>query len=435
VTDHETDNRYRLAPSLKVRAERRRIALSWQDPLTGRELSEIAGPDELLGLKIVSENLSVRELSRQHKMPVSRYYRLLSYLDRKGILQAPPRLLRRDPEIFGSGLADDRTTVTVFWLQWHLTNACDLHCRHCYDRSQRSNMTSEQAARVLDELERFCRRHWVAGNISFTGGNPFLYRGFLDLYREAVRRGFEVDILGNPVPREQIEALCRIQPPSGYQVSLEGRRSHNDSIRGAGSYDRAIKFLGLLRELGIPSGVMLTVTESNLKEVLPLARLLEGKTDGFAFTRLAPVGEGAALRQPDPARFRSFLKRYVRHAARNSTVAFKENLISLTLAECGEPLSEGCTGFGCGAAFNCLPVLPDGEVHACRRFPSLLGNIQEQSLEELYFSPAAVRYRRGMSACDGCSIRHACGGCMGAASPARDQFCWRPALTSQSATT
>ena len=29
----------------------------------------------------------------------------------------------------------------------------------------------------------------------------------------------------------------------------------------------------------------------------------------------------------------------------------------------------GCTGFGCGAAFNFMAVLPDGEVHACRKVP------------------------------------------------------------------
>ena len=217
-------------------------------------------------------------------------------------------------------------------------------------------MTEAEAFHVLDELEKFCRRHWVTGCIDFTGGSPFMYPVFLDLYQEAVRRGFEVAILGNPVPREQLEALCRIQPPDIYQVSLEGRRTQNDCIRGTGNYDRVFKFLALLQELEVPSCVMLTATEANLGEVLPLARLLEGKTGGFSFGRLACMGEGANLNQSEPRRYRRFLDRYVRESSLHEMIVFKDNLINLLLWEKGEELSEGCTGFGCGAAFQ----LPDG---------------------------------------------------------------------------
>jgi selenobiotic family peptide radical SAM maturase len=432
MTEHGSGNTYRIASSLKIRLEGRGLALSWQDRPTGAKLSGTAGPDELLGLKIVSERLSIRKLANEHREPVSRFYRLLSYLDRQGILEAPTSLLRRDPELFGSALTDDRLTVTVFCLQWHITNACDMNCRHCYDRSRRSRMTESQAIRVLDELDRFRRRHWVAASIDFTGGNPFLYPGLLELYAEAVRRGFDVAILGNPVRRDQIEALCWVKPPEIYQVSLEGMRAHNDWVRGIGNYDRVIAFLALLEEIGVPSCVMLTATNANLREILPLARLLEGKTGGFGFGRLACVGSGASLEQPGPVHYRNFLKRYIAYAAESKTLVFKDNLINLRLWETGCALSEGCTGFGCGAAFNSLSVLPDGEAHACRRFPSLLGNIQEQTLDELYHSAAAERYRRGMRACKGCPIRHACGGCMSTVLPqteniseARDRFCWR----------
>ncbi len=147
------------------------------------------------------------------------------------------------------------------------------------------------ALHVLDELERFCKEHWVVGDISFTGGNPFLYPGFSDLYREAVRRGFQVDILGNPVERRQIEAICEIRPPNSYQMSLEGRRSHNDFIRGKGHYDRVMGFSDVLRELEVPCHIMLTATDHNLKEVLPLAALLKDKVDVFTFSRLCLTGE------------------------------------------------------------------------------------------------------------------------------------------------
>jgi MoaA/NifB/PqqE/SkfB family radical SAM enzyme len=56
----------------------------------------------------------------------------------------------------------------------------------------------------------------------------------------------------------------------------------------------------------------------------------------------------------------------------------------------------GCTGFGCGAAFNFVAVLADGEVHACRKFPSPIGNVSRQSIAEIYDSEIVECYRSGL---------------------------------------
>lgn len=437
MDQHKRENRYRFADSLILNAREGDIHLQWTDPVTGERQQAIADTDELLGLKIVTENLNLDRLAHEHELPLGVFYRLLSHLDRIGILQAPPTLLRRDPNIHGQDLRDDLYTLTTFHLQWHITNACDLHCRHCYDRSKRSSMTEHQAIRALDELELFCKKHWVVGSISFTGGNPFLYPGFFELYQETSRRNFPVDILGNPVPRDQIEKLYAIHPPRQYQVSLEGRRRHNDSIRGPGNYDRVLSFLKILKAMAIPSAVMLTLTDQNLAEVLPLAHILEHRTDTFTFSRLSRTGEGAALELPSQQRFHAFLKRFNAYSEKSRIVSYKENLLSLVRYQGGQTLACGCTGYGCAIAFDGVALLPDGEVHGCRKFPSLIGNLWNQSLEDIYFSKMAVSYRRGMHACDGCPIHHVCGGCAASAqipssgfSDAMDPFCWRLKLHS-----
>mgnify|MGYP006272720839 CR=1 FL=1 len=425
-------NRYRLADSLRLEAPGGEISLTWQEPSSGRTRQAQADADHLLGLKIVTGQLNLKSLAEQHHQPVNHFYRLLSYLDRQGILKAPPTLLRRDPEIFGRDLPDHLCTLTHFGFQWHITNACDLHCRHCYDRSKRSPLTEAQAIRALDQYERFCHEHWVVGHIDFTGGNPFLYPGFFELYQEAVNRGIEVAILANPVSAGQLEKLCSIQPPEQFQVSLEGLKSCNDRIRGEGSFDRVMQFLDLLKSYNVSSGVMLTLHEENFDEVLPLAQLLEGRTDAFNFTRLSQVGEGATLRQISPHGYKAFLEEYLAFAESSRTASYKENLINLIHLERGEETTTGCTGSGCGIAFDGIVLLPDGEVHGCRKLPSRMGNLWDETLEEIYFSPASQELRRGMKACDGCPIRAVCGGCLAAStiSPSGfadtvDPCCWR----------
>ena len=300
----------------------------------------------------------------------------------------------------------------VFTLQWHLTHACDLHCAHCYDRSKMSALKLDDCIEVLDQLEVFCEAKGVRPNVCLSGGNPFLYKWFFELYQNIVDRGWSTSILGNPVEREELKRLVEIQKPRYFQVSLEGLEAHNDEIRGEGFYERVLAFLPLLREFEVRSVIMTTLTSGNMDQIVPLGRLLQGKVDRFTFNRLSQVGEGAALGLPDKEAYGKFLVEYQVAQKQNSVFKFKDNLFNIFRHEFGQKLIGGCTGFGCGAAFNFVALLPDGEVHACRKFPSKIGSVQNGGFMAAYDSSSADQYRRGCSACDGCAIRAKCGGCL-----------------------
>ena len=195
-------------------------------------------------------------------------------------------------------------------------------------------------------------------------------------------------------------------------MSLEGLKNLNDRVRGPGHFDRTLRFLHLLRNLGVYSMVMLTLTQENLDPVFPLTSLLRDMTDVFRFNRLSMVGEGARLRLPSRERFIAFLEAYLGAAETNPHLGMKESLINTCLYRKGETLFGGCAGYGCGAAFNFVALLPDGEVHACRKFPSLIGNLREQSLDQVYCSEAAVGFRRRPQGCIDCPLCRVCGGCL-----------------------
>ncbi len=154
-----------------------------------------------------------------------------------------------------------------------------------------------------------------------------------------------------------------------------------------------MSFLALLRKYNIYSMVMLTLTKANQDQVIELAMLLKDKVNLFTFNRLAMVGEGAALASAPVEGYRQFLSEYSRVAQQHSHMAYKDNFFNLLRYEEGQQLFGGCTGFGCGAAFNFLSLLANGDVHACRKLPSRLGNILEQSLDDIYHSSLAQQYR------------------------------------------
>jgi len=334
----------------------------------------------------------------------------------KGILLCPPSKIHRSSDYDSSNEIHHNRFLSsaVFTLQWHITQTCDLHCRHCYDRSDRAVMPLEQGVSVLDDFFDFCRQRYVRGQVTFTGGNPLLYPHFTQLYQAAADRRFTIAILGNPSPKHRIEALIPVCKPSFFQVSLEGLAPYNDWIRGQGHFQRTLEFLKILRELDIYSMVMLTLTRDNMDQVLPLGEMLRNRTDSFTFNRLSMVGEGASLMLPEKDPFRRFLADYAAAAKTNPVLSIKDNLFNILRYRNGQPPFGGCTGYGCGAAFNFVSVLADGEVHACRKFPSCIGNIFHQPLEDIYDSATAHRYRQGSRACRRCALRPVCRGCLAA---------------------
>jgi len=393
------------------------LVLVWQDPATRQAKVATASQEDLLLLKIIVEGIEPKTVAAEGHLPVGAVDGAIRRAVSRGIFLAPHSQIRRHSDDFPTAEhAEERfVTSSFFTLQWHITQACDLHCKHCYDRSNRSFLKLNQGLRILDELRGFCKDRNVRGQISFTGGNPLMYPHFFELYQAAVERGLVVAILGNPAPRKQMEKLLAIERPVFFQVSLEGLQEHNDDIRGAGHFERALEFLKLLQNLKISSKVMLTLTNGNMDQVLPLGRLLRDLTDDFTFNRLSMVGEGVNLQLPSREDYAAFLRTYVEASKNNPVMGWKDNFINILCHEKGMEPFGGCTGYGCGAAFNFMAVLSDGEVHACRKFPSPIGNIFSQGIAEIYDSQIARKYRRGPRACQSCPLHLLCRGCLAVA--------------------
>lgn len=388
---------------------------------------------DLLALKIVAEESDSATIAEQTGRAVGEIDAVVRQAVHKGIVLAPRSTIVRDDSFFQPPFARyEFLRATTFTLQWHLTQACDLHCRHCYDRSSRTTLSLPQAIAVLDDLYLFARTHHVDTQISFSGGNPLLYPHFFELYQEAADRGFILAILGNPTSDDILKKMIAIKKPAFFQVSLEGLEEHNDYIRGEGHFQRIFSFLERLRHNRIYSMVMLTLTRANRDQLVPLIEALNGRADLFTFNRLTMVGEGAELSSLELSELRSLLAQYRETAGSHPNISFKDNFFNLLFAEDQIPLTGGCTGFGCGAAFNFVSLLPDGEVHACRKFPSPIGNIHRQNLGEIYHSEVAKRYRSGPTDCNDCEIRPVCRGCPAVAFgfqqdplAQRDPYCWK----------
>ncbi len=423
----------------------------WYDQNTHEVQVKEATDADLLALKIVSENIPAKDAASAGGVKIAHINGVIRHAVSIGLILKPPSNIRREvpAEQSENPALKKFITADTFTLQWHITQACDLHCKHCYDRSDLAILPYEKMIAVLDEFHEFCDLMQVMGQVTFTGGNPLLYPRFIEIYQETADRGLAIAILGNPTPIEEIEALVAIAKPHFFQISLEGLESHNDHIRGLGHFQRSLGFLEQLKRLNLYTMVMLTLTRENMNQVLPLAEILRDKVDSFTFNRLSMVGEGAQLAMADPDDFALFLEEYSQACQTNPILAQKDNLLNITRHNKNHDLFGGCTGYGCGAAFNFMTLLPNGEIHACRKFPSRIGSISEpfsqtpsiaehhqNRFQTTYHSEIARKYRQASSECQQCTLNLVCRGCLAAAHScgldiftSKDPFCFLPETT------
>lgn len=414
----------------------------WTHPIDSRICRRTAEKEDLLALKMAAEGLTAASVSESAGVRVSEINSVLLRAMAAGIITGPEPKIKRSffaddsPKDVSGGFGETAyTRPRIFALQWHITNACDLHCRHCYDRSPGPHLSLASGIKILDDFAAFCQSHNLFGQVTFTGGNPLMHPEFLCLYKAAADRGFVTGILGNPAEKNEIDEITAIQPLSFFQVSLEGLEPHNDYIRGKGHFKRVISFLELLAQKKIYTKVMLTLTRANQDQVIPLGRYLQDRADQFVFNRLSLQGEGAALEMADPGTYADFLRTYIKAAREYPVMGFKDNLFNGVFQEMEKPLFGGCTGFGCGAAFNFVSVLPTGEVHACRKFESPLGNLTRDSLTDIYHSSTARQYRTGPEDCLSCDLNRVCRGCLASSRSTgldifvdKDPYCSRTTL-------
>jgi mycofactocin radical SAM maturase len=129
-------------------------------------------------------------------------------------------------------------------LTWELTYACNLACVHCLPSSGRRDpreLSTAECMAVIDELERM-----QVFYVNVGGGEPTVRRDFWELVDYAVEHRVGVKFSTNG-SRITSDVAARIAGTDyvDVQVSLDGATAAvNDRVRGAGSYDTAVRALG-----------------------------------------------------------------------------------------------------------------------------------------------------------------------------------------------
>jgi radical SAM/SPASM domain protein of ACGX system len=351
--------------------------------------------------------------------------------------------MNSNKKIFDKPLADK-----YFAFQWHITDNCDQRCRHCYIFSNNNDieikeMPFEKIQYVFDNCIKMCEKLNRIPYFYITGGDPLLHKDFWKMLEIFKSNNIDFGVLGNPFHLDK--KVCNRLRDSGcdkYQLSLDGLRNTHDFIRKPGSFDITIEKIQCVRDAGIKSSIMTTVSNTNLEEVPDIIDLaVENKVDIFAFARYCPTGYDENTHIP-PDKYRSFLEvcweKFQEYKDSDTTFSLKDHLWILLLYEKGlftipGELNEFTIYDGCNCG-NChLTILPNGDVYACRRFESLIGNAFVDDMCNLFLGENMNKYREygKFVKCSKCELFRFCRGCPAVAYGytsnmyAPDPQCWK----------
>ena len=336
---------------------------------------------------------------------------------------------------------DNFSLQDEFYFQWHITEKCNLTCRHCYhdNYSSANELNIDELCFVADKINETINKWGKKGTLSITGGEPFVVKEKMFSLLNHINSLESIsyyDILtnGSLLDQDILDRLKQFDKLRRVQLSLEAASPDiNDRIRGRGSFDKTISAIRMLKKNNFQVAVMMTISNLNKNEVEPLIDLLikEG-ADTFSAERFVPQGAGTNLKEE----FLSaedlknvFQKIYSR--------AMSEKRIRILLYRPLFALFNGndpTVGAMCSAGTNALTIMHDGTIYPCRRLPISIGNALTDSFYKVWYTSEVlwnIRKTENIKGkCSGCDFIPVCRGCRALAYAltgdylAEDPQCW-----------
>ncbi len=193
-----------------------------------------------------------------------------AFAEELGEIVAPPaRTLYKGRDHY---LKPDR--LREVWL--HLTDRCNLTCRHCLVSAGPAGERGMETEAVIHIVRQAC--DLGADTFYLTGGEPLLRRDILHILRFVTGEcGATAVVLTNGVllEGELLSELTKL--PRGrifLQVSLDGScPARNDALRSKGSFDGAVRGIRAARDLGLDVTVATVALRENLDDLPAIAEL------------------------------------------------------------------------------------------------------------------------------------------------------------------
>jgi radical SAM protein with 4Fe4S-binding SPASM domain len=312
---------------------------------------------------------------------------------------------------------------------WEITMGCNMRCKHCGSGCEQplpDELTTEEALALCDQIADLGLR-WI----TLSGGEPFTRKDWPRLVERLRARDVVPNIISNGwLCNEKILKQAKIAGIGTLAISLDGLRESHDFMRKTGSYERVMRALRLMHEMGVVSGIITTVSRRNLPELERLRETLV--TAGVRYWQLQiglPMGNFTQSRDMimTPGDVDAVIDFTYRHKDDERIAIYPADCLGYyshreqIVRQKAHRLASPPVWRGCNAGKRSLGILHNGDILGCtsirdRRFVE--GSIRERPLREIWESKSAFLWNRALRKhdlkgyCKTCQYGELClGGC------------------------
>jgi len=305
---------------------------------------------------------------------------------------------------------------TPFYIQWHITNLCNLRCKHCYqeDFSKNDDLDEPGLKKISDNILSTLNEWGNTACIHLTGGEPLLKPEIFLLLDELNQKPDveELGIITNGlcIDDHVIKKLSPFSKLRKIKISLDGASAEiSDSIRSQGSFEKVMKNLSLIKEEErFEVILMFTVMKRNYKSLLSILKLCEDlDVAGLIIERFIPWGRGREIIEEVLAQdqwkemVETLFDFFSMGMENNDAFPYQAFQVSLNRGE------QDLSGAPCVIGVDGLCIMPEGTIFPCRRFPIAIGNLLEDSLKTIWEESEILQKLRRKE-----NIKGKCGRCL-----------------------
>ncbi len=307
----------------------------------------------------------------------------------------------------------------TFHIQWHITDNCNLRCKHCYQDyfSSVKDLPIEKLAKIFLNICEFLKIKNKKLVIDITGGEPFLHKNFWELMNQILNSDLveEIGIITNGFFLNN-EIMSKIEKNKiKLKISTEGvDKEIYEFFRGK-NFEKFLKICEKLKETKTEKFIMFTLLEKNWDQIYKIFDFAEKyEFNGVIIERFIPYGIGKKIKK-EIISFEKwlFITQFLHKICKidfdiSDIVEFRGFMVKLRKG------NYELYGSECIVAKDGIAIMPDGEVYPCRRFPLSIGNLLDEKLIDIWENSKILNILKDRNflkgRCKNCIIEN-CKGC------------------------
>lgn len=161
---------------------------------------------------------------------------------------------------------------------FELLPLCNLDCKMCFLRLSPEEMNKRGRLRTVDEWVALAQEAKEEGLLFLllTGGEPFLYPGFKELYTRLSEMGFHITLNTNgTLIDEEYADLLQKYPPRRVNITLYGSSGevYKELCGNASGFEKALRAIELLKQRNIAVKLNGSLTKYNFDDLENIQRI------------------------------------------------------------------------------------------------------------------------------------------------------------------